>query len=580
MERTKDVAGYVFLACTVGTSVNALFNVTSLAYAGSVAWPDLFSAMLGWWVPNALAALVVAPVILAWANPDSLRWSRRLVAEAALCGTGLVVTTFLSFNSWYVYGVQNYALAYLPYPFLVWSALRFGQRGATTGTLAVSVLAIGSLLEGRGPFVLPAESDSLKLIGCYISLLGVTNMLLAAAAAERRTAELALMESERRYRGMVEDQTDLICRFTAQGELNFANAAYCRFQGKTKEQLLGTNFFATLNSGDADIPLAHFLSLTPEEPVLCFDQRVTGPNGELSWQQCAVRRLGFQPGATQEFQAVIQDITSRKRAEAELERARDVAESASRAKSQFLASMSHELRTPLNGIIGFSEVLADQTFGPLNQRQLQYVNHVLGSGRHLLELINDILDLSKVEAGRLELSPARLELGPLLQNSLAIVKTAAQRKNLLLICQPPPGLPAVFADEAKLKQILYNLLSNAVKFTRDGGRITLSVADHPEGSEPCMEIAVADSGIGVRPEDQRRIFHEFEQVDSSYARQQQGTGLGLALTKRLVELHGGRIWVESEGVEGRGSIFKFTLRQPKPGSLLEGLVREEELVPI
>ena len=180
----------------MGTTVNAAFNVVSLAYTGAVSWDNLFPATLLWWVPNALAGLVVAPFIITWATPSATRWSASLIAEAVICGAGLVGGTLISFNSWFVYGIQNYPLAYLPFPFLVWGALRFGQRGATTGTLLVSALAIYSLLHRRGPFVTLMEQDSLMLMGSYIGILAVTNMLLAAAAAERRAAERAVSESE------------------------------------------------------------------------------------------------------------------------------------------------------------------------------------------------------------------------------------------------------------------------------------------------------------------------------------------------------------------------------------------------
>ena len=244
LERMQDVAGYIGLACFLGTTVNAAFNVVSLVYAGVLSWSAWPSAMLEWWVPNALAALVVAPFIITWATPSSLRWKPRLIVEAVVCGSGLIMGTLISFHSWFVYGIQNYPLAYLPFPFLVWGALRFGQRGATTGTMLVSVLAIHSLVRGRGPFVGISELESLMLIGSYIGILAVTNMLLAAGAAERRKAERALEESEKRLRAVVEDQTDLICRFRPDGALTFVNGAYCSFHGRSREDLLGTNFLA------------------------------------------------------------------------------------------------------------------------------------------------------------------------------------------------------------------------------------------------------------------------------------------------------------------------------------------------
>ncbi|MCG8376106.1 MAG: ATP-binding protein, partial [Chlorobiales bacterium] len=218
--------------------------------------------------------------------------------------------------------------------------------------------------------------------------------------------------------------------------------------------------------------------------------------------------------------------------------------------------MSHELRTPLNAIIGFSEILADQTFGPMNAKQLKQVKHISAGGRHLLQLINDILDLAKVEAGKMELQPTAVNLHNLLENSLFMIKEKAIKHGLELELRVAEELRLreIHADELKLKQIVFNLLSNAAKFTPDGGKIEIEA--WIEGNE--VRIKVSDTGIGVDPKDQTRIFESFEQVDASYARQQTGTGLGLDLTRQLVQLHGGGIWVESEG-KGKGSTFIVAL---------------------
>jgi signal transduction histidine kinase len=238
------------------------------------------------------------------------------------------------------------------------------------------------------------------------------------------------------------------------------------------------------------------------------------------------------------------------------------ARKANRAKSDFLANMSHELRTPLNHIIGFTEIVADQHFGPLNETQVDYLGDVLHSSHHLLELVNDILDLSKVEAGKLALECRKVALKPLLENSLVMVKEKAHKHEISLQIQTN-GLPiAIHADERKLKQILYNLLSNAVKFTPDGGAVTLAAkrVEDEAGSwgEDAVLLSVSDTGIGIRAEDLQTIFNPFEQVDGSLQRKYQGTGLGLSLTKRLVGLHGGTIWAESAG-EDQGSAFHCRL---------------------
>jgi signal transduction histidine kinase len=228
-------------------------------------------------------------------------------------------------------------------------------------------------------------------------------------------------------------------------------------------------------------------------------------------------------------------------------------DAANRHKSEFLANMSHELRTPLNAIIGFSEVLGERLFGELNEKQAEYTEDILSSGRHLLSLINEILDLSKVEAGRMELELATFDLPLAIDNARTFVRERAIKHGINLDVNVDERLGEFMGDERKIKQILLNLLSNAVKFTPEGGRIGIN-ATQTDGS---VEISVSDTGIGIAPENQARIFEEFRQVGSDYAHKVEGTGLGLTLAKKFVELHGGRIWVESE--VGKGSKFTFTL---------------------
>jgi len=228
-------------------------------------------------------------------------------------------------------------------------------------------------------------------------------------------------------------------------------------------------------------------------------------------------------------------------------------EVANKHKSEFLANMSHELRTPLNAIIGFSEVLLERMFGELNEKQDDYLKDIHSSGRHLLTLINDILDLSKIEAGRMELEPSTFDLASALSNAMTLVRERAQRHGITLEQQVDPQLGEVTADERKFKQILVNLLSNAVKFTPDGGRIDVNA----RREEDNVVIAVHDTGIGIAAQDQAAVFEEFRQVGRDYTNKQEGTGLGLTLTKKFVELHGGRIWLDSE--PGKGSTFTFTI---------------------
>ena len=236
-------------------------------------------------------------------------------------------------------------------------------------------------------------------------------------------------------------------------------------------------------------------------------------------------------------------------------------EAASRHKSEFLSNMSHELRTPLNAIIGFSEVLGERMFGELNDKQAEYIQDILSSGRHLLALINDILDLSKVEAGRMELDLTRFDLPAALGSAVILVRERATRHGLALDVSVDDRLGPFVGDERKIRQVLLNLLSNAVKFTPEGGRVAVRAVP----ADGAVEISVSDTGIGIAPEDQEAIFQEFRQVGTDYARKREGTGLGLALARRFIDLHGGRIWVKSR--LGEGSTFTFNLPvRPWPAS--------------
>ncbi len=354
---------------------------------------------------------------------------------------------------------------------------------------------------------------------------------------------------------------DMLCIARSDGYFKRLNPAFAQTLGWSMEEMLTRPFLDFVHPDDRAATLREVerQTVTGEE-VLHFENRYQHKNG--SWRTLSWKSVPYPGGL---MYATARDVTELREAEAVLRQSKEAAESANHAKSDFLAKMSHELRTPLNSIIGFSEILEDESAGPLNDKQRRYVGNVLLSGRNLLQLINDILDLAKVEAGRMELSISDFDPRAALEQVRTIVTALADKKGLTVQVSAPDDLPPLSADQPKFKQIMYNLVGNAIKFTGDGGRVDIGArvvrpSGNGSGAE-WLEVSVADTGIGISAADLHRIFGEFEQVASDVGRSQEGTGLGLALTRKLVELHGGRLWVESE--VGRGSVFRFTI--PYPG---------------
>jgi two-component system CheB/CheR fusion protein len=273
------------------------------------------------------------------------------------------------------------------------------------------------------------------------------------------------------------------------------------------------------------------------------------------------RQIERRMGKERIILLAIEDITERKEIENGLEKAHEELKElttelrrTARAKSEFLANMSHELRTPLNSINGFSEVLYDETFGALNEKQKKYVSNVLASGKHLLLLINQILDMAKLEAGKMGIASSTLSMKSLLNEISLLVADMASKKKLHMSLELAEDLPNIEADELKVKEIIYNLLSNAVKFTPEGGKIGMRARRAASG----IEIEVWDTGVGIASENMGKIFEGFFRVDTPYSRVTEGTGLGLPLSRKLVELHGGTLSVHSAGL-GRGTLVRFTL---------------------
>jgi PAS domain S-box-containing protein len=356
-----------------------------------------------------------------------------------------------------------------------------------------------------------------------------------------------IKEAEERAKSFFEAQDDVIVRRDGDGAITYVNDAFCTLAGQSRGALLATGFTPPAIEQSDTTVLA--------DGTRVYDQKIASPGGArwIAWREVTVRT-----DSGSETQSVGRDVTDRVEAEHALGEARDQAETANRAKSRFLAMVSHEIRTPLNGILGMADLLRDT---PLSAEQTTYLNAAKNSGETLLALIEEILDFSKIEAGRLEFAARPFGLAAFVEEVVELLGPRAQAKGLEICCYVDERLPArVTGDAARLRQVLFNLASNAIKFTETGG---VSIMVEPGAQPEMVTIAVRDSGIGISPEDQARVFLEFEQADGGAARKFGGTGLGLAISKRIIESMRGTIAVES--ALGSGSTFRVTVPLSRAG---------------
>ena len=393
---------------------------------------------------------------------------------------------------------------------------------------------------------------------------GLLERELAHMTALEQSAR-AEIQTERRFRELLEAAPDAIIEVDSQGRIALLNQAAERSFGYERQELLGqpveTLVPEAMRAGHVQHRARYWDHPVTRPMGAALDLRARRKDGTSFPVEISLSPVKSEDGFR--VTAVIRDISERRLAEdrfremqdaytRELEARNREVERANRLKSEFLASMSHELRTPLHTIIGFTELLSEELQGPVNAKQRRFLDHIHKDSLHLLALINDILDISKIESGRVQLRRSSFDVGTALEDTLGSLRQQAAAKAIQVEIELEQ-LPAIFADHLRFKQILFNLLSNALKFTPEGGHVQV----HAAVRDGCLETSVQDTGIGIPQDQQEAVFDKFYQVGSTTKGVREGTGLGLAITKALVEEHGGRIWVESE--PGRGSCFTFTI---------------------
>jgi PAS domain S-box-containing protein len=533
----------VFLAPAASAFVGAgLAMAHGSTYGFWLVWQE-------WMLSNAITGLTLLPVLLArrpsWSAVISVPPRHRV--EASLLVVWLLVVGAGVFMVPYAQFSPHPARLYWPLPFLLWAAVRFGPRGTSAALLDVTALSIWGALQRRGPFVAQSPAENLLELQLFLLAVSVPVLLLSALLRQQRHTALALWESRRQYRSVVEDQTEMICRYAPDGTYTFVNAAYCSTFGRRAPELLGGNIWSLVPAGVHRTSRELSDAITPASPVATRELRLSLREGGTRWLQWRDRGFFDARGVVVEYQSVGRDISDRKQAEDErrqLEAQRSVEAAlreADRRKDEFLAMLGHELRNPLAPIPLALEIMR---LAPPRSPEAAWASEAIERQvHHLTRLVDDLLDISRVAVGQIRLEIGPLDLATVVAHAVDTTRPLIDSFRHELTVVLPDGPLRLRGDAVRLTQVVANLLNNAAKYTEPGGRIHLSV----QREAGRVSLSVQDNGIGIAPDELGRIFDLFTQTAAARERAQGGLGIGLTIVKRLVEIHDGTVEARSDG---------------------------------
>ena len=594
-ESGEDVFKFVAVAAAT-SAVSATIGVGAIALAGPKGMTEFATNWWTWWQGDVTGIIVFAPVILFWTARPSRGLSASKKIEATLFALVLAAAGYIVFGSGMASLGFSPALLLLTFPLIIWAALRFDQLEVSAAITALSAIAVVYTIVGRGPFVSTSVNGSLLLLLAFVSIVAITGLVLSAVVGQRRRATQALHQardelevrvslrtqeleqanqalrqdivvrtkledelrrSEEKFRLLVGGIRDYaVFMLDPEGRIASWNAGAESIKGYKAEEIIGEHFsrFYPQESIDAKVPQ---MELEVAARVGRFEDEGwrLRKDGSRFWANVIITALRNEAGELVGFAKVTRDLTERRAAQiqalADMRRLTE-ADMANRAKSEFLMAMSHELRTPLNAIGGYAELLSLGLGGGVTDRQREYLGRIRKSQQHLMALINDILNFSRIEGGQITYEATEISVASVIDAVVPMIEPQAETKHLQITRQTSDDVVAC-ADRGKFEQIIINLLSNSVKYTDVGGRIDISWSE--VGGR--AQIRVTDTGIGIPADKLTAIFEPFVQVGRSLARPTEGTGLGLAISRDLARGMGGDLTAESS--VGEGAIFTLTL---------------------
>ena len=512
---------------------------------------EFWSSWQEWFLGNSLASLLLTPAILYWVfrpRAEDRRFTARHTAEALLLAAGLTTIAWLAFSGRLQYPYDYLALLYAPVPFLIWAAIRFGLRGASGGLCLMAFLAIEAAARGRGPFFGQPPGQTVISIQLFLLVIGAPVLFVAVLVRERRQVEGRLGESVSRYREVVESQTDLICRYTPDTTLTFVNEAYCRYFGRSREELLGRRFLELLPENAREAAERHVVSLL-ENPIVVPDEHaVLRPDGSIGWQQWVDHAIRGRDGRVLEFQAIGRDITDRKRAEEANRKLAHVGRMA--LLGELTAGIAHEINQPLGAILSNAE--AAEMMLESGDGDLQELRAILADIRREDLRASEVIRHVRALVGQRAMVFSALDLQEIAAGVLRLAGADVRRRGITVETRFEGPLPTVRGDRVWLEQLLLNLLLNAMDAIGDSpaGRRRIALSAGPFGPE-AVQFSVTDTGHGLAADLLPRLFHSFVTT------RENGMGLGLSISRSIVEAHGGTIRAENN--PDGGAIFRFTL---------------------